>query len=249
MDERMMQEEQLQAYVFGELSPEEAEAVARAIREDVALQQLETHYRAIYNGLRAERIAHLQAEVMAFDEEQQKQDLAASEKWDWGSRFLMFLAFLTFLLGIYSFGKYHYSNGSLMDRYFILPNDPRVAGSETENQLYQKALEAFFDDQNYLAANYQFTQLTTAAPEYQFSAQFMQAHSLFLANKHPEANASFLYLLNQLEEYPRSQQNLIRWNAMLSELSQYKEIHPEKQTWPASFPVKELEADLDSWFR
>lgn len=246
-----MQEEQIQAYVFGELSPGEAEAVARAIREDESLQALEQHYRQIYAGLRAERISNLASEVLAFDQTlNHSKQTGRNDKQSGRGRwlFLGFMALMVIISGLF-YGRSQYTDVALATTHFILPQDPRVAGSTQENQLYQEALELFFNDKNYPVATENLEQLAENAPDYRTSAVYLNAHALFLAGTYSVAEENFSQLINNQADYPRPQQSIIRWNAMMTRLAVGQTISPSEEEWPESFPVEKLEDDLDSWFR
>jgi len=63
-----MTEQKIQAYVLGELPPEEAALVAEALAQNPTLAALAREYEQIAEGFRQQRVAALQQELLAFDQ-------------------------------------------------------------------------------------------------------------------------------------------------------------------------------------
>ncbi len=99
------------------------------------------------------------------------------------------------------------------------------------------------------AANESLDQLIARSPDYRVFAELLRAHSLFLAGDYSFAATEFTQLVNNLVDYQRAEQAVIRWNAMMAQLATGKNISPADQDWPGNFKVAELEAELGSWWR
>ncbi len=90
------------------------------------MQELELHYRQIYAGLRAERIAALQAEILAFDQTKVKQhhrsqlnQKKSKGNWLW----VVLVALVIVVVGLF-YGRSQYTDTAIANHYFISDRPP-----------------------------------------------------------------------------------------------------------------------------
>lgn len=236
-----MTEEQIQAYVMGELLPEEAALVAEAVAQDPNLAALAKEYEQIATGFRQQRVTALQQELLAYDKTlpappTSSAPAAAPKKateipndptakagrlprWP----FLLLAA--TIVIGSLLFllpQDDPVSDRSLSEQFYVPPGNPRTASNQSQGDVaYQEAITQFFAD-DYANAHIKFTNLATAGDS-QTDARFYLPHASFSLGKHDRADTEFQQALADPNMKPDWVMQL-RWNAMINNLEQGEDI-------------------------
>lgn len=240
----MITEEQIQAYVFGELDAETAKVVADALARDEDLQSIAARYQRMYEGLRAMRIQDLEEDIAAFEATLPPPQPVPKPKPGKSNtgRWFFFLLITIGVIFAVVFSSTP-SDQQLAREYFQLPLDPRTAGSTNSNgQTYQKALETFFDDQDYTNSQPAFAALSQDSI-YGSSAQFFLPHADFLAEAYNLALTHFQAL--DPADYPPGRQPYIAWNTLMTRLARGETIQIDPAEWPDNFRAEELRKALD----
>lgn len=247
-----MTEQQIQAYVMGELPPQEAALVAEALAQDPALAEMAREYERIKEGFRQRRVAELQQQLLDYDKTlpappTSPAPAAAPKK---GNRFWPFgILILAILLGSFVFRQItHYTNEAIAQRYFQAPPDPRVAGEIDSQELFMTAIEDYFA-KNYSEAHKVFIQLA-AGESHSTDGRLFSPHASFRLKSYSRASVEFANAMND-DNFVQSELQLLRWNNLVNDLALNKEITSglKAETWPQSYNVQALEEDLTSFWR
>ena len=251
----MIDEDKIIAYILDELDETERQEVAAALEKDEQLRQTAEHYQKIKRSLRAKRVENLSEQIAAYEttlsaSANHPPDQQSSKSKKNGRRYGLFGLF--FLIGLlfsicFFYGKSHYSNTALAQKYFLLPADPSVAGNQ-EASIFSSAVEAFFSEKDYPKAAALFTSIP-AASDYAQPARYFAAHAQFLQGDYDQALTDFTALSNQKREYPPDQQQRIEWNEMISRLATGAPVASLPESWLSTPTGQALDRDLRSVWR
>jgi len=244
-----MTELQIQAYVMGELPPEEAALVAEAIAQDPNLAALEQEYKTIKEGFRRQRVLDLQQKTLEYDKSLPPPPIPPSSGgWARGRRFWSAIfASLILLSGVgwVLWQKNYYSNYSIARRYFERPPNPNVASGSDSRTLLLKATDEYFDG-NYETAHTRFKELSQGEA-FSSSAKLYLPHASFKLNEHERAGTEFFEGLND-ENLDLPDLKLLRWNNIVNDIALGKEVitRINAEKWPVAYEADALLKDLDS---
>lgn len=251
-----MTEQQIQAYVMGELPPEEAALVAEALAQDPSLAALEEEYRTIKEGFRRQRVKALQQATLDYDKTLPPPPTPpTSGGWVRGIRFGLIALITAIVLsaGLAIQKKRYYADEAVAQRYFQDPPDTRVAGANGDidsigQLLFDNAIEQYFSG-DYPAAHANFEQLADVEG-FVASAKLYLPHASFKLEDYTTAALEFEAGLQDPNLAPPSLR-LLRWNNIVNDLALGKDIVPrlEDEKWPQSFKAEVLREELDSFWR
>lgn len=233
-------EEQVWAYLTGELDEETARSVADAIAEDEALQQMAEEYRTLRNGLKQQRLKAYAAEAMAVIQEDDAPQKPKS------GRTLWYVIAAVFLIGVLAWvmrPSTEITPAQIATNFFRLPADPGVAGNTNADQ-FNEGLDAFFTAQDYPRSIENWEAIMSDSL-YGNSATYYLAHAYFLNQEYEKAlpllqnssTAEDLFSLAELQD--------IRWNILVTRLILGEDIRAEVGQLPASAQRDDLLEALD----
>ena len=259
-----MTEQKIQAYVLGELPPEEAALVAEALAQAPALAALAREYEQIAEGFRQQRVAALQQELLAFDQtlpapptrpapaprlsrgpDEERNSGAAPTKprrFTWWP-FLLAVTLLIGALVVFLPQDGPPAEASLSERYYEPPANPTTAGNQSQDAAYRQAINQFFNEEDYSGAHQRFSSLAEVG-DYQTAARFYLPHASFSLSQHKRAEVEFDEALADANMKPEWAA-LLRWNNMINDLEQGRDITGElARTWPPGYRAGELRKEL-----
>jgi len=247
-----MTEQQIQAYVMGELPPEEAALVAEAIAQDSSLAALEQEYKTIKEGFRRQRVLALQQKILEYDKTLPPPPKPpTSGGWTKGLRFwFVTLAFAMLICGgawvLWQMSEY--TDEAIAHRYFQNPPDPITANAEDDWLLYLNAAEQYFSG-NFTSAYTSFTELAKG-DEFTSNSKLFLPHTSFQLEAHERAAAEFLECLKD-DNFDGSDFKLLRWNQLVNDIALGKDVRSriEAENWPRSFKADGLTTELNSAWR
>lgn len=240
-------EAQVQAYVFGELSSEEAAEVARQIGEHPELREWADKYETIRGGLISERAGVLANTVLKV-----KRPAPAPVKEPSGKKGYFWAAAASVLMLLSIWGVWQYQNHSpeaIANRHFLMPLNPNVAGVGDNNVTMSQGTDAFFAGQ-YERSREVFSALSDN-PNYGTTARYFLPHAAFLLKDYARASQEFERVLED-ENLTEEKKQRARWNTMMADLAVRKEISDNLTvSWPEAWlgPLREeLDAPWHRWF-
>lgn len=238
-------EEQVWAYLTGELDEATAQEVAEAIRSDKALQALVAQYEKLLQGFRSQRLQRYANEALEvldttskpMDEpvEQAHPKQAPQKTFKWWH-------FLTLALGIliiwYALRPNTATRTDIASTYFRLPADPAIAGSTTANA-FADGLEAFYTNKNYAVAINLWHPLRSDSL-YGPSANFYLGHAYFMNGQYAEAQQQFKRILAVDSTLSLVEEQDVRWNLLLTDFVLGEKINKRLQELPSTPQRDEL---------
>lgn len=232
-------EEQIWAYLAGELDEDTSKIVADALQADEGLQQIANDYRRLLAGFQEQRIKKYAAEAMEVMSEAEGRTTkqAPAPTVDNSKRVWLWIAAaaatVLLLIGLFTFPFFQpVSNQEVATTYFRLPADPSVAGSGTANNFYD-GLDAFFAQKDYAQAITYWEPITQDSV-FGLSAAYYLGHAYFLDGAYDKAQQQLETTLrtnNQLS--PQEIQDL-EWNILLARMAKGENIQSELEGLPSS---------------
>lgn len=233
-------EEQVWAYLNGELDEETAKDVARAIAEDAALQQIADDYEVLLKGLRQKRTNAYAAEAMEVIETVDTPQKPSSRRSWW---LIIAAAFLIGSIAWVVSRPAPPEPEDIAKEFFRLPADPSVAGG-TASDNFNAGLDAFFSAQDYDAAIQNWSTILSDSL-YGNSASYYLGHAYFL---HQEYDNAFDQLQNSVTQealFSPAELADLRWNILITRLARGEDISAEVTTLPSSPEREALLEALD----
>lgn len=247
-----MTELQIQAYVMGELPPEEAALVAEAIAQDRSLAALEQEYQTIKEGFRRQRVQALQQKMLAYDKTLPPPPTPpASRGWAKGLGFWLttFVSVMLICSGAWVFWQMNeYADDAIAHRYFKAPPNPSTASGADDRLLFLDATEHYFSG-DYASAHTSFEELAKGET-FSASSKLFLPHASFELEAHKRAAKEFLEGLSD-ENLDATDLKLLRWNQLVNDLALGKDVRTriEDEDWPQSFRADDLIKELNSAWR
>lgn len=227
-----LEESTIMAFLLGELNPAEEQAVREAIAEDEHWQEVVRDYEKLLTGFREERVNRYAAEVTETPPPPPVPS-TTSGPWPW------LLLLVVMAAAGYFLWPAPTSPEELAHEYFLLPNDPTVAGQNTAIDSYQDGLTAFFRERNYEEAVAAFS-LIQEDTTWGTRAQFYLGHANFMVNNYAASERFLEQSLNRTDDFSRFELSDLAWNVLMARLAQGQDIKEELAALPQRDGQQEL---------
>lgn len=231
-------EEQVWAYLAGDLDDKTAQTVVEAIQKDRDLQQIAEDYRRLLGGFQHQRIKKYAAEaaevIDQLPEEPSKESTGTTSGKSRNRHLWWWLALLlAIILAGWWFTKSKSPDpAALAHTYFQLPMDPSVAGGTAGND-FNEGLDAFFSRQDYASA-IQLWEPIIEDSIYGTRAVYYLGHAYFL-------NMDYESALRALEQTSQTNPGLTRlekqdldWNILMTRLALGQDVRAAVQQLSSS---------------